>query len=166
MKLNAEIDGTKHEVEVTRNDGTVKARIDSREYALDVSNPEPGLFVLHDGPSKTIAFVSDIDSGRSMVSIDGNAIEISFSDPKRLRGSGGGGDSLEGVAEIKTAMPGKVVRILTAEGDAVSKGDGVIVVEAMKMQNEMKSPKDGTVRSIRASEGDTVNAGDILVVIE
>ena len=63
-------------------------------------------------------------------------------------------------------MPGKVVRVLVAEGDAVQKGDGVIVVEAMKMQNEMKSPKDGVVSKIKIAEGDTVSAGDILVVIE
>ena len=63
-------------------------------------------------------------------------------------------------------MPGKVVRILKAVGDEVAKGDGVIVVEAMKMQNEMKSPKDGVIKEIRVAESDTVGAGDILVVIE
>ena len=87
-------------------------------------------------------------------------------DPKRLRGSGAANDHDGGSAEIKTAMPGKVVRILVAEGDAVQKGDGVIVIEAMKMQNEMKAPKDGTVRQIKVATGDTVSAGDILVVIE
>jgi len=63
-------------------------------------------------------------------------------------------------------MPGKVVRILLEAGSEVKKGDGVLVVEAMKMQNEMKSPKDGIVRELRSTEGSTVNAGDVLVVIE
>ena len=63
-------------------------------------------------------------------------------------------------------MPGKVVRIIAEAGAAVQKGDGIIVVEAMKMQNEMKSPKDGVVKEIRVSEGSTVNAGEVLVVIE
>ncbi|MBK6587173.1 MAG: hypothetical protein IPG22_02470 [Acidobacteria bacterium] len=63
-------------------------------------------------------------------------------------------------------MPGKVVRVLVAQGDTVQKGDGVVVVEAMKMQNEMKSPKDGVIAAIKAAEGDTVGAGDVLVVIE
>ncbi|REJ79531.1 MAG: hypothetical protein DWQ47_02075 [Acidobacteria bacterium] len=63
-------------------------------------------------------------------------------------------------------MPGKVVRIIAKEGDEVVSGDGVIVVEAMKMQNEMKSPKDGAVKKILKQEGETVNAGDVLVVIE
>ena len=68
-----------------------------------------------------------------------------------------------GLAEVNR---GKVVRILKSTGDAVTKGEGVIVVEAMKMQNEMKAPRDGTVGDIRVAEGDTVGAGDVLVVID
>ena len=63
-------------------------------------------------------------------------------------------------------MPGKVVRVQTESGATVQKGAGVIVVEAMKMQNEMKSPRDGVVVSIKVKPGDTVNAGDVLAVIE
>ena len=63
-------------------------------------------------------------------------------------------------------MPGKLVRVLAAEGAAIKQGEGVLIVEAMKMQNEMKSPKDGIVKEIRVSEGTTVNAGDVLAVIE
>ncbi len=63
-------------------------------------------------------------------------------------------------------MPGKIVRILVESGAEILQGDGVIVVEAMKMQNEMKSPKDGIVKEIRFAEGETVNAGDVLAAIE
>jgi biotin carboxyl carrier protein len=63
-------------------------------------------------------------------------------------------------------MPGKVVRVLVEVGTEVKKGDGVLVVEAMKMQNEMKSPKDGVVKEFRAAEGQIANAGEILAVIE
>ena len=63
-------------------------------------------------------------------------------------------------------MPGKVVRILVAQGDTVEPGQGVVVVEAMKMQNEMKSPKAGTVREVRTRTDATVTAGEILLVIE
>jgi len=70
------------------------------------------------------------------------------------------------VAEILAPMPGKVVRVQTEVGATVEKGAGVIVVEAMKMQNEMKSPRDGVVVSINVKPGDTVNAGDVLAVIE
>ena len=63
-------------------------------------------------------------------------------------------------------MPGKVVRLYIETGDAVEKGDGIVVVEAMKMQNEMKSPRAGVVVSINVKPGDTVNAGDVLAVVE
>ncbi len=63
-------------------------------------------------------------------------------------------------------MPGKVVRVLVEQGAEVQTGDGIIVVEAMKMQNEMKSPKDGIIKEIRFTEGATVNAGDVLAIIE
>jgi biotin carboxyl carrier protein len=63
-------------------------------------------------------------------------------------------------------MPGKVVRVLLAENTAVEAGQGILVVEAMKMQNEIKSPKKGVVQKIVATQGTTVNAGDVLAVVE
>ena len=71
-----------------------------------------------------------------------------------------------GPQKITAPMPGKIVRIMVAEGDEVKAGQGIIVMEAMKMQNEMKSPKDGKVQKILTSEGSTVNPGDALAVIE
>ena len=63
-------------------------------------------------------------------------------------------------------MPGKVVRIMVEKGASIERGEGVLVVEAMKMQNELKSPKNGIVKNIRVEEGSTVAAGDVLAVIE
>ena len=63
-------------------------------------------------------------------------------------------------------MPGRVVRLLVAEGDAVEAGQGIVVVEAMKMQNEIKSPKKGIVKKIAATAGTAVNAGDVLAIVE
>jgi biotin carboxyl carrier protein len=63
-------------------------------------------------------------------------------------------------------MPGKVVRVQVEAGARVEKGVGVVVVEAMKMQNEMKAPRAGVVVSLKVKPGDTVNAGDVLAVLE
>ncbi len=71
-----------------------------------------------------------------------------------------------GPLELRAQMPGKVIKILVEQGAAVEAGQGLIVVEAMKMQNEMKSPKDGVVSKIQAAEGATVAAGEILIVVE
>ena len=100
------------------------------------------------------------------VRIRSSELDIKITDPKRLRGSAIDSQAVGGKAEIRTAMPGKVVRILVEDGAEVNKGDGLIVVEAMKMQNEMRSPKQGRVSGIRVAEGDTVGAGDVLLVVE
>jgi len=100
------------------------------------------------------------------VSIHGRNYSITIVDPKRLRSGQNSDRHHHGVAEILAPMPGKVVRVQTEVGATVEKGAGVIVVEAMKMQNEMKSPRDGTVVSIKVKPGDTVNAGDVLAVVE
>jgi biotin carboxyl carrier protein len=63
-------------------------------------------------------------------------------------------------------MPGKVVRVLSREGDSIEAGQGIIVVEAMKMQNEIKSAKAGTLRKLLVREGANVNAGEVLAVID
>ena len=73
---------------------------------------------------------------------------------------------VEGVQEIKSSMPGKIVKILVGEGEEVEQGQGLVVVEAMKMENEIKSPKAGSVKKIGVEEGETVEAGAILVVVE
>jgi biotin carboxyl carrier protein len=91
---------------------------------------------------------------------------VKIVDPKRLRSGQNSDRHHHGVAEILAPMPGKVVRVHTEAGASVEKGAGVVVVEAMKMQNEMKSPRAGVVVSINEKPGDTVNAGDVLAVIE
>jgi biotin carboxyl carrier protein len=162
MKLIAELNNEKHAVEITREGEKVFAKIDDRQYELEVSEVEPNVYLFKNGNQIYQIYVAP----NGIVNIGNHQLEINLIDPKRLRGSGISDSNTDGIAEIKTAMPGKIVRILVEEGAEILKGDGVIVVEAMKMQNEMKSPKDGVVKEIRFSEGDTVNSGDVLVIIE
>jgi Acetyl/propionyl-CoA carboxylase, alpha subunit len=67
---------------------------------------------------------------------------------------------------VRAPMPGKVVRLLVAEGAEVNANQGLLVMEAMKMQNEIKSPKKGVVRKLSVAEGVAVNSGDLLASIE
>lgn len=168
MKLQAELNDEKHQVEVKRDGNKVFAVVDDREYELEVSEPEAGVFLFKNDGKVTEVFVSPrVDTDASVqVQTGGRSFDIKLIDPKRLRGSGRGSEHGDGAAEIRTAMPGKVVRLLLENGAEVKKGDGVIVVEAMKMQNELKAPKDGIVKNIKVKEGTTVAAGDVLVVIE
>lgn len=168
MKLQAEIGDESLEVELEREGAKVRADVDGRKYELETSEPEPGIFLFkHEGRIYEASVTPAVAAGgETHVRIGTHEFNLRLIDPKRLRGSGAETDHADGPAEIKTAMPGKVVRVLISVGDEVEKGDGVIVVEAMKMQNELKAPKSGVVKEVRAQEGATVTAGDILATIE
>jgi biotin carboxyl carrier protein len=167
MKLFAEHNGEQHEIEIRVEDLKVFARVGEREYELEAREVEPNTYLFNLGgriyecyvAPKTAAGVNRVRQGTK-------TFDFKLSDPKRLRGAQAFGAAAEGTAQIATQMPGKVVRVAAAVGQEVKTGDSIIVVEAMKMQNEMKSPKDGTVKEIRVAEGATVNAGDVLAVIE
>jgi biotin carboxyl carrier protein len=87
-------------------------------------------------------------------------------DPRALRSRRAAGGVGEGPQRIVAPMPGKIVRVIAAAGTEVEAGHGVLVIEAMKMQNELKSIKKGTVKQVMVSEGSVVNAGDLLAVVE
>jgi len=168
MKLIAEQNNEGREIELTRNDSNLTADIDGKRYEIEASEPEPNVYLLKHENKVYQIFVApnDTPSEPFTVTVGNQNFEIKISDPKSLRGTGAESGQTTGASEIKTAMPGKVVRVLAEVGAEVNTGDGVIIVEAMKMQNEMKSPKDGVIKEIRFAEGATVNAGDVLVIIE
>jgi biotin carboxyl carrier protein len=89
---------------------------------------------------------------------------VSVIDPRRYR-KGAGSILAEGRQQVTAPMPGKVIRVLVKPGDTVKAGQGIVVVEAMKMQNEVKSPKAGTIEKLLIVEGQPVNAGDALAVV-
>lgn len=162
MKLNAELNGEKHEIEITCEGSMVFARVGDREYELEASLVEKDVYLFKYDNRIFEIYVAP----NGIVNLGNHQLEISVTDPKRLRGSGVEGAGADGIAEIKTAMPGKLVRVLTEIGAEIKKGEGVLVVEAMKMQNEMKSPRAGVVVSVNVQPGDTVNAGDVLFVLD
>jgi len=146
---------------------TRKILVNGREVALAVGDDwsavevRPNLWsVLAGGRSYEVFVGSD---GR--VAVDGEPLIVEVVDPRAVRKRGAAG-LVEGRQLLKAAMPGKVVRVLVVEGSEVEAGQGVLVVEAMKMQNELKSPKAGVVTRVAVQEGATVNAGDLLAVVE
>jgi len=165
---------TTHRVELNRApDSTAwECKVDGQPFAFDSSQPEADvLSLIVDGRSYEIRRDGQSQNGNGQnndvqILIAGRSYAAEVSDPRSLRGRKAKAGSAEGPKKIKAPMPGKVVRILAAEGTLVEAGQGVIVIEAMKMQNELKAPKAGVVRKIMAAEGATVNAGDALAVIE
>ena len=149
----------------------VDANVDGRHYDLEVRQLASGEYLLVDGSNVYKCRVerhrdSPPAGGSFAVVLRGRNYEVALIDPKRLRSAQSTSGDHTGAAEIVSPMPGKIVRILVKPGTRVEAGAGVVVVEAMKMQNEMKAPKAGVVVSIDTQEGATVNAGDVLAVIE
>jgi acetyl/propionyl-CoA carboxylase alpha subunit len=167
MKLKAEIGDEKIDVEFTRDGDTVTATIGDRNYVVEASEVTSGVYLFkHEGRVFEAAVTPSSIAGTHSVRLRGNSYDVRLFDPKKLRGTDSNHANADGLVVIKTAMPGKVVRIVKNTGDAVSKGDSVVVVEAMKMQNELKSQKDGVVKELKVTEGQTVSAGDVLAIIE
>ena len=168
MKLNASIAEGKHELQLNEHNGRVSVTLDDRQYEVVVGELPSGGLLLLNGTDSYECLVNNRAGHRDIfeVHLRGVTYEIRIEDPKRLRSGEAGGGHDHGEAKISAAMPGKVVRVMVELGQQVKAGDGIVVVEAMKMQNEMKSPKAGTVVSLSAAGGATVNAGDVLAVIE
>lgn len=168
MKLNAEITGDKHAVDLRLDGSRVFAEIDGRSYELEMYELGAGDFlVISNGRVFDCRVEGRPESGKSVeVFVGTSHFAVALTDPKRLRGFAGSIAHADQAARIVAPMPGKVVRILVDVGTEIEAGAGVIVVEAMKMQNEMKSPIAGTVRAMSVEVGATVNAGDVLAVIE
>ncbi len=103
--------------------------------------------------------------GAVVVTIDGRRFEIEVRDPRRFL-PGGAVRGIEGAVHITAPIPGKIVRLLAAPGSQVAAGQPVLVIEAMKMQNELRAPKSGRVAAVPVREGDTVAAGAVLATIE
>jgi biotin carboxyl carrier protein len=111
-------------------------------------------------------FIAAGPDGALKLQTGGQEFSAEVIDPRAWRGRRHGGVELEGRQQIVAPMPGKVVRVLVKAGQAVEAGQGLLVVEAMKMQNEIRSPKKGTVVRVLAQEGQAVNAGDVLAWVD
>jgi biotin carboxyl carrier protein len=103
------------------------------------------------------------DNGK--VTVNGRVLTVEAGDP-RDRQSAKESAGARGRRQVRAPMPGKVIRVLAGVGEVVEEGRGLVVVEAMKMQNEMKSPQAGRIIEVRARAGAAVTAGEVLVVLE
>lgn len=165
MKLVIEIAGQTHDIEFTQQNGTAQLIQGSTNHTAQVSQPEPGLFtiVLHNRVYRCL--LDTQPDGRTEAIVNGQRFPVSVRDKKHLRGIAGNA-AAGGKATLTAPMPGKVVRVFCTVGDEVAAEQGLLVVEAMKMQNEVLAPKAGKVIEVRVREGQTVNAGEVLAIVE
>jgi biotin carboxyl carrier protein len=168
MKLRTELNGQQCELTLQLTDSTVTADICGRKYQLEVRQFDPHAVLLFENGRVFEFRINPHHASHNVfdVAVRGGHHLVTVIDPRRLRTDEDSDRHNHGTAEITAQMPGKVVRVLVEVGEEVEAGTGLVVVEAMKMQNEMKSPRAGTVVSIKVSAGDTVEAGTLLAVIE
>jgi biotin carboxyl carrier protein len=107
-----------------------------------------------------------MQNGELLVTIDGRTVPVTVDGRRTRRASGDAAAGGPGEQAVVAPMPGRVVRVLVTAGDAVEHRQGVLVVEAMKMENELTSPKKGRVKSISVTPGTSVEAGRVLLVVE
>jgi biotin carboxyl carrier protein len=167
ITLELDVDGLVRTVQVTREGGRFAVILDGGRHLVDAVPIEPGRWSLltEDGRSHEVA-VSSGRNGTLTVVVDGSVVPIAVRDSRRRSRAAGVHGPANGPARITAPMPGKIVRVLAAPGQIVAARQGVIVVEAMKMENELRAPRAGTVAEVLVCEGAPVEAGALLLTIE
>jgi biotin carboxyl carrier protein len=153
------------EVELTENGDALSVKLDGREVEADLT-PLAGHqlhSLLIDGQSREL--VLEREGDRTFVSLDGERMEVQVQDELARALSAFGGQRPSGATVVTAPMPGVVVEVRVAPGDTIAAGQPVVVMEAMKMQNELGAEADGVVESVAVKPGDTVDGGTVLVVL-
>ena len=161
MTLDATVNGETRRIRLEAAGHRVTSCWGDERQELEVRLVEPGVYhVVHLGRSVTVTM-----GEHGWAEVGGRVFTVEVTDPREAvagRAAGGG----VGQMKIAAPMPGKVIRVLVSEGESVTAGQGLVVVEAMKMQNEMKAPRDGIVVTLKAQEAATVAAGEVLMILE
>ena len=159
------IDGKAHKLELEREGNIWSCRLDGEPIQVDA------VLTKHDVVSIIIGGTHyevkrEYTAADTHYWVKNSRFAVEVRDPRSLRSRKAGAASGEGPQKLLAPMPGKVVRIIVPAGSEVEAGQGVLVVEAMKMQNELKSSKKGTVKQMMVAEGASVSAGEVLAIVE
>jgi biotin carboxyl carrier protein len=167
VQYEVEINGRVHQVAVQRAGGALTASVDGRVRRVDIARIDAqtmSLLVDDGAASYEIGVASDAATGLLRVRVGTTVMDVAVNGRRRRRDRSA--DRGSGPQRIVAPMPGKIVRVGVKSGDAVRARQTVVVVEAMKMENELKADRDGVVGELRAVEGASVEAGALLVVIQ
>jgi len=165
MIYEISIDGKNHKLELNQVQNRWECKLDGEKFDVDAVIARPNvLSLIVDGQAfevKRERTATDLH-----LWVKSARFGVDVRDPRSLRSRRAAGGGVEGPQKLHAPMPGKIIRVLAPVGTAVTAGQGVLVIEAMKMQNELKSPKAGTVKQIVVAEGSSVGAGEVLAIVE
>lgn len=165
MRFAATLDDRTHRVEVSETAGRFSVTIGEEVWEVDARFAAQGICSLLIGGVSYVADVKE-ENGWFLVDVGGETYQIRVEEETRyVIRTRGGVESAERGLTLVAPMPGKVVRVDVTVGQAVKPGDSLLVIEAMKMENEFRAAAAGTVREVRAQAGQAVNAGDVLIVV-
>jgi biotin carboxyl carrier protein len=168
MKLGIELGGHPHSVELVRVGERLRCYVDGRVLEADAVEVTPGGYsILMGGESLEVRVEHRAEAGADglRVIVGDQEFATSVRDPRQWRRHRGAAAEAEGRQQVLAPMPGKIIRVLVKAGDSIEMKQGLMVVEAMKMQNEIRSPKSGTVERLMVTEGQAVNTGQVLAII-
>ena len=165
MTYEIAIDGKNHKLELNKIDGRWECLLDGEKVNVDAVIARPNVMsLIVDGQAYEVKRERTATDLHLWVKSARFAVDVR--DPRSLRSRRAAGGGVEGPQKLHAPMPGKIVRVLAAAGTQVAAGQGVLVIEAKKMQTELKSPKDGMVKQIVVAEGASVTAGEVLAIVE
>jgi biotin carboxyl carrier protein len=164
MTYDVVIDGKTHRLELDHAENGWECQLNGRDIPVDAVLARPDVLSLLIG-NRAFEVKCERVGSETHFWVGSQRFSVEVRDPRSLRGRVRATDE-QGAKKLTAPMPGKVVRILVGTGSEIEAGAGVLVVEAMKMQNEVKSPKKGTIQKILVNVGAAVNAGDLLAIVE
>lgn len=171
MTFEVEVNGRGRLISIERaTAGKYRVTVNGRAHTVDAIRVGSfGLSLLFDGAdraSREIQVAPAGTPGEVLVSLDGRSVTAVVNGRRERRGAADGGAHARGEQRVVAPMPGRVVRLLVAIGDEVVARQPIVVVEAMKMENELRAPKAGRIKEIAVAAGDSVEAGRMLVLVE
>jgi biotin carboxyl carrier protein len=167
VQYEVDVNGRTRQVVVQRTGDTFTVSIDGREWTVDAARIDGRMLsLLIGGASYEVTLAPDAASGQLAVRVGSVPMLVGVNSRRQFGHRDEAGHAGSGPQRINAPMPGKVVRVLVAKGDEVRARQPLVVVEAMKMENELRAGRDGTVAEVHAQEGQSVDAGTLLVVIQ
>ena len=165
MQYEVVVKGRLRQVSIHRVDGKFLVALDGREWMIDAARVDRRtLSLLIEGRSHEVSLAPDPASGGLTVRVGGTSVAASFDGRRRGRAEASA-ETGSGPQRLAAPMPGKIVRVLVKTGEAVIARQPLVVIEAMKMENELRAAVDGTVAEIHVQDGQSVEAGALLAVI-